>query len=861
MNKKIFSLSLMLLSCSPIWAILPESLKGLAEGGLVDDLFSPVHGFLAIETGTLERIRFYGHYGKVYEYDYDNRQVTSDSTRLIDPSMSFHPEWLHPIFKIKDKASLDQEVEKEIDPDKKEGLRKKRTQEIDKNFDRQFEYPLDPISALVQWLFPSVDGANLVVTYGGDRGHPSREIKTELRSTIKKTEFLPKILKAILEWKRELHDISAENRTLEKFISKIDPDSSGDKKTFLEILYYALLQDGTFSTNHSPLYPKHISLHALLGFLWQEAEDKKQIAGVLEASGLLEPESWKDQSYTKKAYKKIRKKIQKRKETSFKEKAYAGYAYTLYDSLYPEKISYGNATAPNGSGYGDCGETMVRNFFNVVFYQKGEEFSTVLKTMPNLNQRIVDFYTKYPNISAQKTPEAREAWVKIVSNLTTPDAGNGRAVQYNNNSQKKGGQSWEIISGNWGIGNVLNVIANLTGDESLGAEWLAPTGSDEFYHQISEKLDRLCEMFSREQFQLAWSRYDNGWEHDYDKGLEIIHGNRFGECKEIRREPNKKFKEISSPVGEFRFVLKTNNTEEMPRIFDFVIKPMHFDFNLHKDLEDDWRKASDMQGSDFLSTYYSKNPSLFLNQSIEDMQSQISEMADSDLWILRMLYKRFAHQIENEFHQSSIASSLYLIKNKESSFFKDFGRTLLVERLKGIRSPYSDLFTCEFTDQPPSSLNTSNNSILIDAVEWGFSEKTIKWLLEKGAPLANYKDLRTSVLHTAISYAPDHIIELLIQDVVRRQKDLLNMFGGGHEYGDGAGTPLHFAASSGSLEIVKLLVENGAKIDLEHEYEKDEGGETPLDMARNKEKSDKSRSEIVAFLTQLRNLKKSNQRN
>ena len=49
------------------------------------------------------------------------------------------------------------------------------------------------------------------------------------------------------------------------------------------------------------------------------------------------------------------------------------------------------------------------------------------------------------------------------------------------------------------------------------------------------------------------------------------------------------------------------------------------------------------------------------------------------------------------------------------------------------------------------------------------SEKTIKWLLEKGAPLANYKDLRTSVLHTAISYAPDHIIELLIKHVADRQ--------------------------------------------------------------------------------------------
>ena len=799
MNKKIFTLSIMLLSCSPIWAILPESLKGLAEGGLVDDLFSPVHGFLAIETGTLERIRFYGHYGKVYEYEYDdNGQVTSDSAKPIGKTPS-HPEWLHPIFKIKD-TSRD---------DFKKLSRDERTLEISKNFDRQFEYPLDPISALVQWLFPSVDGANLVVTYGGDRGHPSREIKTELRSTIKKTEFLPKILKAILEWKRELHDISAENRTLEKFISKIDPDSSGDKKTFLEILYYALLQDGTFSTNHSPLYPKHISLHALLGFLWQEAEDKKQIAGVLEASGLLEPESWKDQSYTKKAYKKIRKKIQKRKETSFKEKAYAGYAYTLYDSLYPEKISYGNATAPNGSGYGDCGETMVRNFFNVVFYKKGEGFCPNLSFFKDQDTKgkISEFYTRYPNVSAQKTLQARQAWADIVSNLKPiPRLGNGTQVQYN---KQEGKYSWEIISGNWGIGNILNVIANLTGDEILGAEWLAPPGSDEFYHQIQLKLNHLCKIFSRDGFELDWSVYDNGWSISQSED----------------------FKTISSPVGEFRFILKTARSDWSPRIFDFVIKPMHFDFNLHQGLEDDWRKKAslDIQDSDFLSTYYKESQSPFLDKLMVDRwQESMFDVGGSDLRKLRFLYKLFGNHIENEFHQHQIAQGLSFMR--KTPFLKDFGRTVFVEKLKGTNSLHSDLFTCEFTDTTTSSLKIN---ILIDAIEWGFSEKTIKSLLEKKSPIANSNDWRTSALHVAVVHSEPAIVKLLIDNILINNKDILNMLGNPIDWtGDknGIGTPLHIAAEQERPDIVKLLVEAGADLS-----KKDENGKTPLDVLKERE--------------------------
>jgi ankyrin repeat protein len=40
------------------------------------------------------------------------------------------------------------------------------------------------------------------------------------------------------------------------------------------------------------------------------------------------------------------------------------------------------------------------------------------------------------------------------------------------------------------------------------------------------------------------------------------------------------------------------------------------------------------------------------------------------------------------------------------------------------------------------------------------------------------------------------------------------------------GTPLHFAASSGSTKVVKLLLSNGANVNA-----KDNGGCTPLDVA------------------------------
>ena len=94
-----------------------EQLRGMDDTAL-DSRFDPVKGAAALLTGTLERMRFYGNYG-------------------LDNEKKEYAKFLHPAFLIK----------KQEDP---------------YAFSKRFEYPLDPIAALVQWLFPSVDGVLFV---------------------------------------------------------------------------------------------------------------------------------------------------------------------------------------------------------------------------------------------------------------------------------------------------------------------------------------------------------------------------------------------------------------------------------------------------------------------------------------------------------------------------------------------------------------------------------------------------------------------------------------------------------------------------------------------------------------------------
>ena len=148
-----------------------------------------------------------------------------------------------------------------------------------------------------------------------------------------------------------------------------------------------------------------------------------------------------------------------------------------------------------------------------------------------------------------------------------------------------------IDSGDWGIANVLNVIAKLMRDEILDEAWeYHPEniqGSLEkkeiFYAQIQKKLDRLCAIFSRdEDFYLNWTFEESG-------------------------------KKVSSVHGKFQFFINHK------LIFCLNVSENHFDFSYLFKISNDWRKEEvHIEPVGLLSSFYSQNPSPFLNTLISE---------------------------------------------------------------------------------------------------------------------------------------------------------------------------------------------------------------------------------------------------
>ncbi len=253
-----------------------------------ESIFSPIYGFLALKTGTLERIRFFGNYSKIYKTHKGKEGLIVTPAELIAPDLSHVKDWMHLAFSIRDIEKLRGKMsEAELNV------------EIARNFDRQFEYPQDAISALIQWLFPSVDGANFVVN--DYRNDPVGEMTLWMQdqAKVEKLKGLPKtdpdheklgndiakikekrgdfgsnpftpILQKVYEFYGKSLDINSLNtkkntikpevfaQEFEKSFKKeikgiLDNAWKKDHKSkkhnrqaFTDILYAALVQDGTF---------------------------------------------------------------------------------------------------------------------------------------------------------------------------------------------------------------------------------------------------------------------------------------------------------------------------------------------------------------------------------------------------------------------------------------------------------------------------------------------------------------------------------------------------------------------------------------------------------------------------------------
>jgi len=183
--------------------------------------------------------------------------------------------------------------------------------------------------------------------------------------------------------------------------------------------------------------------------------------------------------------------------------------YLSSDHFLPRLISFGNAnhSSLGNVQYPDCGETSVRNFFNIILYSnKGGEGRFELdriKHLPNVYPKLIEFYRRNSDPSLAMKDEVRHEWSEVVS---------GHAgVEY-----LKGNGQCEI---NAGIDNALSIIDRLLFNESDQHRGPIVSARDR-----ESKLDELCKVVSGADFNLQWSPIgmDRSSVNEKNTGIELV---------------------------------------------------------------------------------------------------------------------------------------------------------------------------------------------------------------------------------------------------------------------------------------------------------------------------------------------------
>ena len=190
-------------------------------------------------------------------------------------------------------------------------------------------------------------------------------------------------------------------------------------------------------------------------------------------------------------------------------------ALTVKSRVIPTVFSYGSVENDLGNGeiigYADCGETSLRNFFNLLLHDPEpgiynvEKFDLFERQDPetDIGANIRDlvqvdpalraFYTKYKDPTTATKNEVRNEWaLKVVSSHNKgPDRHAG--IVYRKFS--KAGDGFEIRS----LGSPDNMLR-------LVGELLLKPDARSMWHSLSrnEKLDMLCKIVSRPGRELSW---------------------------------------------------------------------------------------------------------------------------------------------------------------------------------------------------------------------------------------------------------------------------------------------------------------------------------------------------------------------
>jgi hypothetical protein len=596
---------------------------------------------------------------------------------------------------------------------------------------------------------------------------------------------------------------------------------------FSNLLQKAAAQEVALSSASSQDYPPNILKIALIAFALKAADNSSELYDALPFVLKNSPgtDSFSGERYHAELSTFLSNMRRERNDVSPETIALFLAGYRAYSTQMPELISYAKTTyieektATGGTQrtheYDDCGETALRNFFNIVWQEHGnihpariDEFAERLLGKEPADgkgkklEEIKQFYKRFQLVSSGFLSAAHAQWSQIVSNL---DTGEGdltppiyRNGIYNLQSGPKPGEAQPKFRG---IKNMLNLLAHLLPDATLNEPWLEKP--EEANTQTAKKLTALSTLFSRKGFELNWAV----------NGVQSIDGDFADVVFSINGVPS--FTWQFRPLG-FSIV-----EIPLPGLADWRSGPLH------------------VRGAPWLSAWLSsfqplkrENPRFFLYARHfynEDASMPVALFVLENQWrnqapLVLMMRERifgmglyfelmvygFAEFIDS-LHDPNYAAFPKMIRDIKSSI-RDSGTYYYeVARENGFPRTVRALLR----DGGPEFVR----HLLIAACQNGRLEE-VRELVENGhAAVSGHKAIDKTPLYVAVVAKHIEIIRYLLSkgaDINERG-------------GSGQSTALMGAALINSVEIARILVEHRANVNLSQKW-----GSTALSEACQK---------------------------
>ncbi|BDU72278.1 ankyrin repeat domain-containing protein [Mesoterricola silvestris] len=399
-----------------------------------------------------------------------------------------------------------------------------------------YDCPQDALSGVVQRLFPSPDGINLVHNERdldpigeiareekAGRGLGLRKILALLDATAHYRELLraaggprPPHDPAGLDYREAVYRIldwdgAAKEAHRGRQLRAYDEL----RRAFAHLAQRAVLEESGDTAGH---YPPDILEMALLAYAWRTADSADGLYRALGDSehglGLLrQPAPGSPRIVFNEAYyhAQLPEFLARASGAGGGVPPGEAVAFLLgsrtFETPVPDLLPY--ATALCGPRpYPDCGETSLRNFLLIVL-RRGEVLAPANLAAVRANLRrdprdgvreakevqdgLDRFLQNHGELARQGTTAARNAWSDLLVGLNGKD--DPIPVTY----VEPGGFN---LKGT-GVTNMLNLIGHLFPDGGLTARW--PEGHRDRCEEIGRRLDRLCELFSRPGFFLDWT--------------------------------------------------------------------------------------------------------------------------------------------------------------------------------------------------------------------------------------------------------------------------------------------------------------------------------------------------------------------